>query len=116
MLQLILTGFTHETGFRVFAFDRVGEDRTRTKCTVRADLTLIRTYGIQIQDLPLLCKGLLSRHDDPVDGYSLTFTEEEMQVCANERAAAREIAASKRKTMRRPATENLGAAWRTPHP
>ena len=73
-MQFILTGFTHDLGYRVFAFDRLAEDRTRTKCTVRADLALIRRYGIQIQDLPLLCRGLLDRSDERPEMPSLTFT------------------------------------------
>ncbi len=63
-MQFVLTGFTHDKGFRVFTFDRIGEDRVRTKCTVRADLSLIRNYGIHIQELPLLCRGLLDRSDE----------------------------------------------------
>jgi hypothetical protein len=115
-MQFILTGFTHDIGFRVFAFDRIEEDRSRTKCTVRADLALIRTYGIQIQDLPLLCRGLLARSGDDGGAQFLTFTEEEMQVCASERAIARAMTASKRKPIRRAAIENRGMAWRSPHP
>ncbi len=97
-MQFILTGFTHDLGYRVFAFDRLAEDRTRTQCTVRADLALIRRYGIQIQDLPLLCRGLLDRSDERPEMPSLTFTEQEMRICADERAAARELAAGKRKS------------------
>jgi hypothetical protein len=111
-MQFVLTGFTHDTGFRVFAFDRIGEDRVRTKCTVRANLALIRIYGIQIQELPLLCRGLLDRREEGGEIPSLTFTEEEMQTCANQRAAARKEAADKRKPPKKPAVDNPGAAWR----
>lgn len=115
-MQFILTGFTQDMGFRVFAFERMGEDRIRTKCTVRADLALIRRYGIQIQELPLLCRSLLDRRDEGVETHSLTFTEEEMRTCANERAAARAEAANKRRPPRRPSSENSGAAGRVPNP
>ncbi|MBZ5609209.1 MAG: hypothetical protein LAP38_13180 [Acidobacteriia bacterium] len=114
-MQFILTGFTHDTGFRVFAFDRIGEDRIRTQCTVRADLTLIRTYGIQIQDLPLLCRSFLDRRDEGGEMRTWTFSEEEMRACASERAEARALAASKRKPPQKPAGENAGAAWRGQH-
>src|SRR4051794_35354535 len=77
-MQLILTGFTHDAGFRVFSFDRIGEDRVRTKCTVRADMALIRTYGIGIQDLPLLCRDLLGRVDENTAAATLTFSESDM--------------------------------------
>ncbi|HWZ32016.1 MAG TPA: hypothetical protein VNX18_11810 [Bryobacteraceae bacterium] len=114
-MQFVLTGFTHDMGFRVFAFERLAEDRTRTKCTVRADLALVRTYGIHIQELPLLCRALLDRREDGDKIPSLTFTEEEMRTCASERAAAREAAIKKRKPPQKPAAENLGSAWRGQH-
>lgn len=115
MMQFVLTGFTHDLGTRVFAFERVGEDRIRTLCTVRADLAVARRYGIRIQELPLLCRGLLDRCEE-VGESSLTFTEDQMRTSANERAAAREAAVKKRKTPHRPSGENLGAAWRGHHP
>src|SRR4051812_18950797 len=101
-MQFILTGFTHDKGFRVFAFDRIGEDRVRTKCTVRADLTLMRTHGLQIQELPLLCRALLDRTEEIEPALALTFTGEEMLACVSERAAARLAAVSKRKAPPRP--------------
>ena len=114
-MQFVLTGFTHDMGFRVFAFERIEEDRTRTKCTVRADLVLVRRYGIQIQELPLLCRNLLDRGEAGGESLSLTFTEPEMCACATERAAVRAAAANKRK-LQKPAGENPGAAWRTQLP
>jgi hypothetical protein len=113
-MLFVLTGFTHDMGFRVFTFERIGDDRVRTPCTVRADLALVKGYGIHIQELPLLCRSLLDRGDAGDELRSLTFTEEEMRVCASERAAAREKAASKRKPPHRPTGENPGAAWRGP--
>lgn len=41
-MQFVLTGFIPDTGFRVFAFDGIAEDRSRTGFTVRTDLALIR--------------------------------------------------------------------------
>jgi len=115
-MQFMLAGFTQEIGFRVFAFEGVGADRMRTSFTVRADLALIRRYGIQVQDLPLLCRSLLERRDESAATNVFTFTEEEMRACATERAAVREAAAHKRKPPRRPSGENLGAAWRGQQP
>ncbi len=106
-LRNTLVGFTHDQGFRVFSFDRLGDDRVRTRYTVRADLALIQTYGIQIQELPLLCRGLLDRCEDGREIQSLTFTEGDMRDCATERAAARQAVAKKRKPWRRPADENV---------
>ena len=113
-MQFILTGFTQELGFRVFAFERMGEDRVRTRWTVRADLALSRRYGIRLQELPLMCRGLLERGDDAEETRAIIFSEELMRTCADERAAAKEGAAHKRKAPRRPVAENSGAAWRGP--
>ena len=55
-MGFILKGFTQEMGIRVFAFERVGEDHTRTEYTISADLALTRRYDIRVQDLPLLCR------------------------------------------------------------
>lgn len=120
-MQYILTGFTQDTGFRVFAFEGVAIGQIRTVFTVRADLALSRRYGIAMQELPLLCRSLLDRHEgsgetpeESVENHALTFSEDEMRACADKRAADRASAALKRKPPRRPVTENVGAAWRGP--
>jgi hypothetical protein len=113
-MAYILTGFTQQLGFRVFAFARVELATLRTEHTVRADLSLTRKYGIQMQELPLLCRVLLERRDESGRASAVTFTEEDMSACAKERTAAKELAASKRRPPRRPSGENLGAAWRNP--
>ena len=110
-----LTGFTHDVGFRVFAFEGVGEDRVRTEFKVRADLALSRKHGIQVQDLPLLCRGILERRDEASQERAFIYTEAEM--CVHEDAAvARVAAAKKKKAPRRPPSENTGAAWRAASP
>ncbi len=108
----ILTGFTHDLGFRVFAFERIGEDRVRTAFSVRADLALARKYGIRTQELPLLCRSVLEQHDGSDTERIFTYTEAAMSLRAD--LCAVEAAAQKRKPPRRPASENVGAAWRGP--
>lgn len=115
MMQFILTGFKQESGFRVFTFERVEADRSRTPCTVRADLALIRRFGIQIQDLPLLCRSLLERQAEGVELQPLIYGEDEMRIYSTERSSARALAASRRKPPRRPTGETPGAAWRGQH-
>jgi hypothetical protein len=115
-MQYILTGFTQDLGFRVFAFERIGDDRLRTRFTVRADLALIRRYGIRLQDLPLMCRGLLDRAAEGDEKRTLIFTEDEMSLFEKNSLAARELAAQKKRPPRRPPSENLGAAWRAPQP
>jgi len=111
-MQFILTGFTQETAFRVFAFECVNVDRTRTQFTVKADLGLARKYGIRVQELPLLCRAVLENGGNGEGKRDLTFTEDEMQLRARDSALARETAAMKKP--RRPASStNIGSAWRT---
>jgi hypothetical protein len=122
-MQFILTGFTQDRGFRVFAFESVAIGQIRVAFTVKADLALSRRYGIAMQDLPLLCRGLLDRQEEAEQSaigsrpdHALTFTEEEMRACADKRAADRALTALKRKPPRRPVAGNSGAAWRGPQP
>src|SRR5580692_7031671 len=119
MMQFTLTGFRQDTGTRVFAFEGTAEDRTRTAFTVRTDLALSRRYGIQLQELPLLCRGLLERREGQTLEQTVVFTEEDMQLHASGRAAERE-AAQRRKAPRRPPVRNPqtthqpGSEWRGP--
>lgn len=108
-MHFILIGFSQDTGFRVFAFEGIAEDRTRTGFTVRTDLALIRRYGIRVQELPLLCRGLLERREDSWQERTLTFTEEEMRLHANT-CAEKQNAAEKRKAARRPPGHQIARA------
>jgi hypothetical protein len=114
MMQFILTGFTQDREFRVFAFEGIAADRVRTPFTVRADLALSRTYGIRLQELPLMCRAILEHREEGEELNALTFTEEAMRLHASNSLAARVLAAQKKKAPRRPVTETNGAAWRSP--
>lgn len=109
-MQFTLTGFTQETGSRVFEYEGIGEDRVRIKFTVRADLALSRKYGIRLQELPLMCLGILERSSetDEASGAemnsaprALTFTEDAMIRYSEDCVAARDAAALKRTSLRR---------------
>lgn len=99
--NFVLTGFSHDIGFRVFQFDGVDVARTRTHHEVRADLTLVRKYGLRIQELPLLCRRLLDASEAP--GPSLTLSEAEMIACAEKEALRTQARA--RKPWLRPSSE-----------
>lgn len=113
-MQFILTGFTHNTGFRVFAFQGIAGDRTRTPFTVRTDLALIRRYGIRIQELPLLCRRLLEQRDEGEQERTMTFTEEGMRLHADNCAAERDAAKKRKPARRPPPTSQTGSGWRVP--
>ena len=100
-MQFTLTGFSQEMAFRVFAFEGSTAYRDKTKFSVRTDLGLVRRYGIRVQELPLLCRGLLDRLDQDDQERSFIFTEEEMRLYADGCIRAREAAIQKRKPPRR---------------
>jgi hypothetical protein len=112
-MRFSLQGFSQDMGFRVFVFEGIAADRTRTPFTVKTDLALVRRYGIRLQELPLLCREVLERRDDAAEKRAFTYSEAEMSVYA-EGVAAREKAAQKRRMPRRPADSEAGAAWRVP--
>ena len=111
-MQFILTGFTQDTGFRVFAFEGIAGDQTRTAFTVRTDLALLRRYGIRVQELPLLCRGLLEQRDDGEQERTMTFTEEGMRLRGQQRSGTRW--AQKRNSTHWPPTHPTGTGWRVP--
>ncbi len=109
-MQFILTGFTPDTGFRVFAFEGIAADRTRIEYTVRTDLALSRTYGIRLQELPLLCRAFLERREESDLERTLTFNEDEMRLHAKGLAADKE-AAEKRKSTRKHPPHQQNSGW-----
>ncbi|MFN7939644.1 MAG: hypothetical protein U0R19_40335 [Bryobacteraceae bacterium] len=112
-MQFVLRGFSQVVGLRVFAFEGIATDRTRAMYTVSADLAMSRRYGIRLQELPLLCRSVLERCHEGGEIREFNYSEEQMRLHADG-AAARDEAAKRRKPPRRPATENVGAAWRGP--
>jgi hypothetical protein len=86
-MHSILVGPTHARHLRIVAVEGVDPKRTRTEYRVQADLSLIRRYGIPIQELPLLCRGVLDQRAESVNGRTLTFTEADMRLYAAARSA-----------------------------
>jgi hypothetical protein len=111
-MQFVLTGFTHNAGFRVFEFEGIGQDRTRTHFSVSADIALSRTLGIRVQELPLLCLRFLEQFDTSGEARNLTFAEQDMRAYVDACAAEREAAQRKRSSRRPP----VGAATRSEWP
>jgi len=113
-LRYILEGFVRDRDFRLFNFQAVATRPSenageRVAFTVRTDLSLIRKYGIHVQELPLLCRELLERRPVSEVERHFTFTEEDMRVHQAGRMAAEAII---RKKPRKPQSENAGQAWR----
>jgi hypothetical protein len=106
-VQFVLTGFTQNSGVRVFTFERIEEDRTRTEFLVTTDLALSRKYDIRMQELPLLCRKLLEKREAGEVGQTLSFSEEEMILHA--RSGAAEVDVRRKKYSKPlPAEEEVG--------
>jgi len=113
-MQFVLTGFSHNAGLRVFGFEGVAADRTRTKFSVSADIALSRRHGIRVQELPLMCLRFLEQHDTAGEKRNLMFAEEDMCVYASNCAAAREAAQRKRSSRRPPRNVATRTEWQYP--
>jgi hypothetical protein len=95
-MQYTLTGFTHDAGFRVFAFEGIGEGRVRLPYSVKVDMALARKYGIGVQELPLLCREVLEQRTG-ADGQAFTYLECDLSVRAT---AVAEMTERRRKAPR----------------
>lgn len=112
-MHFVLTGFDQVKEFRVFSFEGVAANWTRMTFTVRTNLALTRLYGIRIQELPLLCRGLLEERYESGQDRMFTFAEEDMRLFASTAAARAE--AAKQKKSARPSTDAAARAeWRVP--
>ena len=112
-MQFILTGFNEIQGARIFRFEGVAADRSRTAYTVATDLAMSRQYGIRLQELPLLCRSVLEEGYERSTDHALNYGEAEMRRHA-ESVAERARAASNRRPPKRTPPENAGSAWREP--
>src|SRR5579862_8129801 len=113
-MQFVLTGFSHNEGFRVFAFEGIAADRSRTTFSVSADIALSRRHGIRVQELPLLCLRFLEQHDTNDEERDLTFAEEDMRVYVDHCTAEREAAQRKRSPRRPPGSPVARSQWPFP--
>jgi hypothetical protein len=108
----ILKGFSQETGFRVFTFERVGVDECRATFTVKTDIALTLRYGIRLQELPLLCRGLLEQGDADETVRAFTFAEDDM--CRHADEASARAALARVSKHRRPPPAASTPGWRLP--
>lgn len=110
-MQFVFNGFSQVREFRVFAFEGIAPNWTRTSFTVRTDVAMTRRYGIPLQELPLLCKAILERLREGEEQRAFTFTEQDMRLFADD-AAARKAAAKPRRAPRAPAAGHAETGWR----
>jgi hypothetical protein len=107
----LLTGFRSEHSLRIYTFHRVEADRTRTVFTVSADLAIAAKYSIRVQDLPLLCRGVLDGSDAANPPRSALLSEQDMILFRDRKADAQRAAEGKRKLLRKPPSSPNRPAW-----
>lgn len=112
-MLFVLSGFKQEGEFRVFSFEGINSEKVRSAFSVRINLSLSRRYGIRLQDLPLLCRGLLEKGGETPASRAVTFSESDMSEYS-QACAARVAATQRRPGPRKPAGAELGSAWRRP--
>jgi len=108
-MHYVLAGFRQSEHTRRYYFDAIDEDHDRKRVCVSANIDLIRKYGISIQELPLLCRRLLEKQSNVI---SVDFTESEMVLFADKRAADATAAIVHRRPRRRAFSSVTGQAWR----
>lgn len=111
-MQFVLNGFNQANGFRIFTFERVATDRTRTLFTVKTDVALTQHYGIRLQELPLLCRAVLEQHHEDDTRRAFTYTEDDM--CRHASCAFAKAEEAKQRRDRRPPPAKTASTWRFP--
>jgi len=115
-MQFVLTGFRQDAGTRVFAFEGIATDRTRSNFSVSADLELSRRHGIRMQELPLLCLRFLEKQDEAEPQRHVAFAEADMRLHKDNCEAERDAAKKKRGPPRAPVTAGVRTPWVSPEP
>ena len=113
-VQFIFTGFKQDEGVRVFLYEDTGREHVGFRYAVRVDLGLARRYGIQTQELPLMCRGMLERREREELRDVVSFTEEEMSLHASNLRNLRRAALLKKKSRFKPPSVINRIGWRAP--
>lgn len=108
-MDFIFKGFHDTDAIRQFVFECVKSDRSKQEVVVEADIGLARKYNILIQDLPLLCRGILEANQ--ASGFPSLLTVSERQM-TDIRAAVLQKAAERKPGRRAKVTAATGQAWR----
>jgi len=108
-MEFMLTGFRQDNNVRRYTFQGIDEDRKRSEFTVGVDLSLVRKHRIPMQELPLLCRGLLQGRPLEEAADPLMYTEKDMLGYTVRRAAEQEIADQKKRNHHRPPLPNRAA-------
>lgn len=114
-VQFIFTGFKQDAEVRVFSYEDTARNHEGFRYAVTVDLGLARRYGIQPQELPLMCRGILERREPGDLTGVCIFTEEEMSLHATHLKDLRRAALLKKKSRFKPPAVVNRVGWRAPH-
>jgi hypothetical protein len=113
-MEFMLTGFRQDNNVRRYTFQGVDADRKRSEFTVGVDLSLVRKHRIPMQELPLLCRGVLQAGLLQEAVAPLMYTEKDMLGYTVKRAAEQEVAEQKKRGHHRPPLPNRAAKSGSP--
>lgn len=95
-MAFTVIGFSQNGNIRQFLFERSAGHNTHTRYTVDANLVPLRTFGISVQELPLMCRRLLEALPEGDGTRALTLGEDDMRRHAEAAEAVLEQARRKR--------------------
>jgi hypothetical protein len=98
-MSFALRGVVHEGNVRRFTFESTHERAPRLKIVVDVDLSLARKHKIPLQELPLLCLGMLEALT-PTAAGTVPFAEKDM-IAFSARRAEEKSAADRKRLARR---------------
>jgi hypothetical protein len=110
-MQFMLKGFSQVMGFRVFEFEGTVVGSPHIAFTVQIDLSLARKYGIPLQDLPLLCRGVLDQCPEGEEQRAFTYTEAHMSSYATNPLPLLTSGRAQKRSPRPPGTDYLPSPW-----
>jgi hypothetical protein len=87
-MEYLLDHYRQTAALRIFVFDGVSADRSRSRFTVSVDTALLGRYTISLQELPLLCRRFLENRAIAGGSHTLSFAEADMAHLFAERAEA----------------------------
>lgn len=115
-MSFVFRGFQQTNGQRTYTYDGVAADRSRSEFTVLVELAMLRRHKISLQELPLLCRGVLD-NEAALAGEQRAYAFGEVQMCVQDaHVAAKAEAAQKRRKIvpKRPPAHNPEHAWSQP--
>jgi hypothetical protein len=102
LMDYVLVDFRQLENVRQFSFSGTSADKERLNFTVGVNLAAIRSYGITMQELPLLCRRFLEEKPVLEQERKSMFSESRMADYARHRDEEKRETEQRRKGFRKP--------------